>query len=477
MADTKDKGIALPALVALVVSSAIGAGIFDLPATLAQGTTPGAAILAWVITGFGILMLALSLNHLVLTKPELTGVSDYARAEFGDFAGFISGWGYWLSAWLGNVAFATMLMSALGYFFPPLKSGNSVSAIIVASIVSWALTLLVTHGIESAAAINTIVTVTKLVPIFAFVVIAFLSMKAGVFTAHFWQNMTTNVQGQLVFSSATGAGIFAQVKGCVMAMMWVFVGIEGATMMASRAKKKSDAGKATIIGLVSLLIIYMVVSILPYGYLSLEQLRGMQHPALLYLFESMTGRLGGAFISVGLIISILGAWLSWTMLPVEATSLMAEQRLLPKWFGTLNKYRAPQHSLLLTQILIQIFLITFLFTDQAYNFAYSLCTASIVVCYVLVGAYELKLGIGSKKWSVILPGLITVVFEVAAIVFSGLQYLWLCTILYVLGFVLYYRARKEDGKQVTKSEYVMMGIVLLLAVAAVVALATGSLKI
>ncbi|MCS4559112.1 arginine-ornithine antiporter, partial [Shewanella sp. C32] len=78
----------------------------------------------------------------------------------------------------------------------------------------------------------------------------------------------------------------------------------------------------------------------PYGYLSLEQLRGMQHPALLYLFESMTGRLGGAFISVGLIISILGAWLSWTMLPVEATSLMAEQRLLPKWFGTLNKYRA-----------------------------------------------------------------------------------------------------------------------------------------
>lgn len=219
MADTKDKGIALPALVALVVSSAIGAGIFDLPATLAQGATPGAAILAWVITGFGILMLALSLNHLVLTKPELTGVSDYARAGFGDFAGFISGWGYWLSAWLGNVAFATMLMSALGYFFPPLKSGNSVSAIIVASIVSWALTLLVTHGIESAAAINTIVTVTKLVPIFAFVVIAFLSMKAGVFTAHFWQNMTTNVQGQLVFSSATSAGIFAQVKGCVMAMM------------------------------------------------------------------------------------------------------------------------------------------------------------------------------------------------------------------------------------------------------------------
>ena len=160
MADSKENGIALPALVALVVSSAIGSGIFDLPSTLAQAATPGAALIAWVITGIGILMLALCLNHLVLNKPELTGVSDYARAGFGDFVGFISGWGYWLSAWLGNVAFATMLMSSFGYFFPSLKSGNSVSAIIFASLISWALTILVTRGIESAAIINAIVTLS-----------------------------------------------------------------------------------------------------------------------------------------------------------------------------------------------------------------------------------------------------------------------------------------------------------------------------
>lgn len=260
-------------------------------------------------------------------------------------------------------------------------------------------------------------------------------------------------------------------------MMWVFVGIEGATMMAARAKKKSDAGKATIIGLISLLIIYMVVSILPYGYLSLQELQHVQHPALLYLFESMTGPIGGAFISIGLIISILGAWLSWTMLPVEATSLMAEQGLLPKWFGVLNKYRAPQHSLLLTQVLIQIFLITLLFTDEAYNFAYSLCTAAIVVCYVLVGAYQLKLGLQLKKLSVILPGLIAVVFEVTAIVFSGMQYLWLCTILYVLGFMLYVRARREVQQAISKTELMMMGVVIVLALGAIVALATGNLKI
>ena len=477
MADSKENGIALPALVALVVSSAIGSGIFDLPSTLAQAATPGAALIAWVITGIGILMLALCLNHLVLNKPELTGVSDYARAGFGDFVGFISGWGYWLSAWLGNVAFATMLMSSFGYFFPSLKSGNSVSAIIFASLISWALTILVTRGIESAAIINAIVTVTKMIPIFAFIVIAIINFKAGVFTSHFWANMSTNLQGSVTYSKATASGIFEQIKGCMMVMMWVFVGIEGATTMAARAKKKSDAGKATIIGLISLLSIYVVVSILPYGYLPLSKLQTMRHPVLLYLFKEMTGPIGGAFIAIGLIISILGAWLSWTMLPVEATSLMAEQGLLPKWFGKLNKHRAPANSLWLTEILIQLFLITLLFTDQAYNFAYSLCTSAIAVCYALVGAYQLKLGLQQKELKVIIPGLIALVFEVLSMIFAGLQFLWLCTIAYVIGFVLYYKARKETGNSVGKLEWLFMVIIAVLAIGAIAALALGKLKI
>lgn len=477
MAREKSNGISMPALVALVVSSAIGAGIFDLPTTLSSAATPGVMLLAWAITGFGILMLALSLNYLVLNKPTLTGVSDYAREGFGDFAGFISGWGYWLSAWLGNVAFATMLMSALGYFFPVFKSGNSISAIIVASLISWSLTLLVTQGVESAAVINTVVTICKLIPLFAFIVIATLSFKAGIFTAHFWQNFSVNTSGHAMFGAATTSGIMAQIKGCVMAMMWVFVGIEGATMMAGRAKKKSDAGRATIIGLLALLAIYVVVSFLPYGYLTQNELLEVNHPALLYLFESMTGPLGGAFISIGLIISILGAWLSWTMLPVEATTLMAEQGLLPKWFGKLNKHDAPVNSLYLTQALVQVFLVTLLFTDKAYNFAYSLCTAAIVVCYVLVGAYQFKLGVQLKSARVLLPGLIALVFEVTAISLAGLQYLWLCTIAYVIGFIFYYRARREERKAISKLEWGLILFIVILAIAAIIAVVTGQIKI
>ncbi|KRN30806.1 arginine-ornithine antiporter [Weissella halotolerans] len=478
MDDTKinEGGVSLLALIMLVISSAIGAGIFDLTSTLATAATPGAALVAWLVTGIGVFSLAMSFKALGAAKPELTGVSDYARAGFGDFAGFISGWGYWLSAWLGNVAFATMLMSAIGYFVPSLKSGNSVLAIVIASLISWALTFLVTRGIEGAAKINTVVTIAKLIPLAAFIILGIIMFKMDVFTAHFWENFTTNLS-QIHYAPATGTGIFDQVKGCLMSLMWVFVGIEGATMMAGRARKKSDAGKATVIGLLSLLAIYVVISMLPYGFLTQEQLMNIDHPALTYIVEDMIGPVGGAFVSIALIISVLGAWLSWTMLPVEATSLMASQGLLPKWFGKLNARRAPANSLYLTQVLVQLFLISLLFTDQAYNFAFSLCTAAIVVCYALVGAYQIKLAWERRSVKMFIPGFLALVFEVVGITFAGLQFLWLCTIAYVLGFAFYYRARKEAGKTVSKLEWLMITVITILAVGAVIALISGKIGV
>ena len=85
------KGIGLMALVAIIVSGAIGGGVFNLSNDLANGATPGGVVISWLFIGFGILMLVLSLNHLVVNKPELSGVSDYARAGLDDFAGFLSG--------------------------------------------------------------------------------------------------------------------------------------------------------------------------------------------------------------------------------------------------------------------------------------------------------------------------------------------------------------------------------------------------
>ena len=104
---TSDKGtLGFGLLTALVVGSIIGSGIFGLPQNMAAGAGAGAILIGWLITGLGMLSLALVYQMIALRKPDLNnGVYAYARAISGDYVGFNAAWGYWVSAWISNVSF------------------------------------------------------------------------------------------------------------------------------------------------------------------------------------------------------------------------------------------------------------------------------------------------------------------------------------------------------------------------------------
>ena len=466
------KGMGLIALVSIVVSSAIGGGVFNLSNDLANGATAGGVIVAWFFVGLGLLALVLSLNYLIINKPQLSGVSDYAREGFGDLVGFLSGWGYWLSTWLGNIAFAVLMMISMDYFFPgkfaDANGSLSVFAVVSVSILSWLLALMVSKGVESAAIVNAIVLVCKLIPIFVFMLTGIFMFKVGVFTAGFWNNITENAQGLIqAQGSMTASGLLDQVKSSLMVMIWVFVGIEGAAMMGDRAKKKSDAGRATIIGLVVLLFIYILLSLLPFGYYNQAELAAMKTPGMVYMLKDMLGSFGGALMASGLVVSVLGAWISWTMLPVESTTQLANQKLLPKWFGRLNKHNAPANSLWLTQIFVQFFIIVTFYVANAYNVMVYLCTACIMICYALVGAYMMKHGLEEKNTKNIVIGFVALAFQILALWLSGWQYVWMASILYAIGFIFYYLAKKENGKKLSHVEIIALFVIIVLSIFAV----------
>ncbi|HJE29021.1 MAG TPA: amino acid permease, partial [Pseudomonas nitrititolerans] len=139
----------LGALVALVVGSMIGGGIFSLPQNMAASAGAGAVLIGWAITAVGMLTLAFVFQTLANRKPELdTGVYAYAKAGFGDYMGFSSAWGYWISAWIGNVSYMVLLFSTLGLFFPVFGEGNSLAAIVCASLLLWGIHFLVLNGIR-----------------------------------------------------------------------------------------------------------------------------------------------------------------------------------------------------------------------------------------------------------------------------------------------------------------------------------------
>ena len=472
MENKKTKGISLFALLAIIISGAIGGGVFNLANDLARGSTPGGVVISWLFIGFGILMLVLSFNRLITIKPDLSGVSDYARAGFGDFVGFLSGWGYWISAWTGTIGFAVLMMTSADYFFPS-KFANSngsltILSVIIVSIISWILMLLVDRGVETAAAVNAIVMIAKLIPLVVFSITGIILFKANVFTQHFWQTFTTNFAADgsvkdFVWHAMTASGLLSQIKGSLMVMVWVFVGIEGAAMMGNRAKKKSV-----------LLVIYVLLSLLPYGYMDQASLANVKAPGLVYILNEMVGGWGGSLMAVGLMISLLGAWLSWTMLPVEATQQLAEQKLLPSWFGKLNKYHAPSNSLLITQLMIQIFIIITYFVANAYNVFIYMATAVIMICYALVGAYLFKIGLKEASVKNILIGFFTFAFQALALYLSGWQYVWLAMILYTIGFLLFIGAKKESHQSISVKEWLGMLVVTVLGVLAIVVLICGA---
>lgn len=466
-------GIGRLGLTALIVSSCIGTGIFGITNTVAAAAAPGPALLSWIFVGIGFLLLVLSLNNLSEKRPDLeAGIFSYAGAGFGPLGEFISGWAYWLSAWLGNVAFATMLMSAIGTFIPTFKGGQNMPSIILAIIFCWALTLLVNRGVESASFVNTIGTFFKVIPLFLFIIITIVFFKGHMFTTDFWGNVANN------FSKGTVTGsVFDQLKGTLSTLIWVFIGVEGASVMGHRAKTRSQAQQATIIGFIMLLAIYVMISIIPYGTLTRAQLASASQPALGNDLELIVGHWGAMIINVGLIISTVISWLSWTMLPAETTMLIAKDKVMPSLWGRLNEKNAPTASLYITAILQTIFLFSLLFTSEAYNFAYSLASAAILFSYLFVGLYQMKYSHKHQEWGQFTIGLLSALFMLACMFLSGWQQMLLVSISFIPGFIIYYQAVREDHRDLGGKEKAVMGLILLLSVVAIYLVANGTIVV
>lgn len=464
MEQVDKKKLGLFTMTMLVVSSSIGSGIFDISYNLADTASPGAALVAWGIVFVGILMLCLSLINLLNKRPDLTGIFAYAEEGFGPLGGFISGWGYWLSAWLGNIAFATVMMIAVATFFPALgDTGTSWPSILIASVVMWLLMLLVNRGVESAAVLNAVITVCKIVPLLLFIVIAFTAFKGGLFTAGFWSNFASNT-GSLT-AGFDGASVFSQISGSLMVLLWVFVGIEGAAMMSGRAESKAIAGKATIFGLIGLIVIYLLISMLPYGIMSSADIVTLGEPSVAQMFNYLIGPIGAAFVEVAFVISVVGCWLSWTMLPAETTMLMADRNLLPKKFGEVNAQGAPTFSLVFMTILSQIFILTLHFTSSAYQFAFSLCTAAIFISWFFVTVYQIQYTVKHKEEKGyignLIIGILGTIFFLFCMIVAGWNYILLCFLLYIIGFFFYASARKAAGKEKVFSpkEWIVVAII------------------
>ena len=462
-------------LIGLVIGSMIGGGAFNIISDMGGQAGGLAIMIGWIITAIGMISLAFVFQNLTNVRPDLEGgIYSYAQAGFGDFIGFSSAWGYWFAAFLGNVAYATLLMSAIGNFFPIFKGGNTLPSIIVASFLLWGVHFLILRGVETAAFINSIVTVAKLIPIFLVIICMIVVFNFDTFKAGFY-GMTSGGTG--IFS---WGDTMSQVKSTMLVTVWVFTGIEGAVVFSGRAKSKKDVGTATVIGLVSVLVIYFLMTVLAQGVIQQNQIADLASPSMAQVLEHIVGHWGSVLVNIGLIISVLGAWLGWTLLAGELTFIVAKDGLFPKWFAKENKNKAPINALLITNILVQIFLISMLFTDSAYQFAFSLASSAILIPYMFSAFYQLKYTIEHKghatvkQWAI---GIIASIYAIWLVYAAGIDYLLLTMLLYIPGLFVYRFVQRNNHKPLTKGDYILFAVIIILAIIGIIRLAMGSVSV
>ncbi len=427
-----EKKLGLSALTALVLSSMLGAGVFSLPQNMAAVASPSALLIGWAITGVGILFLAFAMLLLTRIRPDLDGgIFTYAREGFGELIGFCSAWGYWLCAVIANVSYLVIVFSALSFFTdtPELRlfgDGNTWQSIVGASVLLWVVHFLVLRGVQTAAGINLVATLAKLLPLGAFVALAALAFQLDTF--------------RLDFSGlALGVPVWEQVKNTMLITLWVFIGVEGAVVVSARARHKRDVGRATLLAVLSALAVYLLVTLLSLGVVPRSELAEMRNPSMAGLMVRLMGSWGEIVIAAGLIVSVCGAYLSWTIMAAEVPFLAATHKAFPRLFARQNSNNAPSASLWLTNISVQVSLVLIWLTGSDYGTLLTIASEMILVPYLLVGAFLLKIATRPLHKAVAIGACIYGIWLLYA---SGPVHLLLSVVLYAPGLLVFLYARR-----------------------------------
>ncbi|AVQ86392.1 MULTISPECIES: amino acid permease [Plesiomonas] len=450
-----NKKLGLGALTALVLSSMVGAGVFSLPQNMAAVASPAALLIGWTITGVGIIFLALALLHLSRLRPDLEGgIFTYAREGFGEFVGFCSAWGYWLCAVIANVSYLVIVFATLSFFTDSpghviFGDGNTWQALIGASALLWIVHAMILRGVQQAASINMLATIAKLIPLCAFIVLAAFFFK--------WETFHLDFTG-----AALDTPIWQQVKETMLITVWVFIGVEGAVVVSSRAKNKHDIGRATMLGLLSALGIYLLVTLLAVGVMPRAEVAELRNPSMAGMLDLMIGPMGKIIISLGLIVSVCGAYLSWTILAAEVPYVAALQGAFPRYLSKMNANGSPAASLWLTNGAVQIALLLIYMYGGTYNTLLTIASEMVLVPYFLVGAFLLKLAI--KKQSVLLKsiGAGACIYGIWLLYASGLTHLMMSVLMYAPGLLIFFYARRNDCECTPLKKMDRVGVSLLL---------------
>lgn len=312
-------------LVALVINSVIGAGIFGLPskAFALAGTY---SLLAFLAAALAIFLVILCFAEVGSRFRATGGPYLYAHRAFGPAIGFQVGWLLWLGRIAAFASLANLFVTYLGYFFPA-ASGGPGRVVTIALIVS-ALAVVNITGVRVTATVTNVLTVGKLAPLCLLVAVGLFHVAPGQFVP------ATPLQGD-VFSQAA------------LLLVFTYMGFEGAVIPTGETRDPArHLPFALVLGFGVVLLVYLSIQAVCIG--TLPDLANSERP-LSDAGQRLLGAPGAALIAAGALVSIGGTLNALMFATPRLPFAMAENNQLPSALATAYaRFGTPRAAILLT---------------------------------------------------------------------------------------------------------------------------------
>ncbi len=411
----------------LVAGNMIGAGVFLMPASLAAFGS--ISILGWILSAIGAYFLAKVFSNLSKLLPHIDG-GPYAFTQngFGDFAGFLIGWGYWISVWVANAAIAVSLVSALSTFFPILAT-NAIVAVATGLSTIWLLTWVNTMGIPTSGKVQLVTTILKLAPLI-FVAIG------GFFFVHTKNFTPFNISGQ---------SNFAAISATFSITFFAFLGVECATIPAgSVANPEKTIPRATMLGTLLTTAVYILCTLSVMGMIPAKLLQHSVTPLADAGFI-IGGKAASYLVSAGVAIAAFGALNGWILIQGQIPYAIAKDKLFPPIFKKENKKGVPALGVIIGSVLVSFLMVMNYSKGLVAQFQFLILLSTLTslvpylfcaAAYVIIRARKTRLD--TTTWiQTIITACISFAFSLWAIAGAGQEIVYWGFILLIVGVPFY----------------------------------------
>ena len=436
-------GLGLPSATALVVGSIIGTGVFTMPAVLAAAGTSSLIVLA--VVAVGAMLLAVMFGQLTQRVPNAAGgLYAYARHEFGDFAGYVTAWSYWISSWGGNAAIVAswvFYVDALFGFSHPSGLANWG----IALLGLWVPAALNLAGVRQMAWFQNVTVVLKFLPLLFVGVVGWFFVRGANFGPF----------------NASGGSLYSCIGIAASVALFSFIGVEVAAMTAKRVKNpRRNVGRASVIGTGVSAVLYMLVAAVVMGLVPHHALVGNGAP-FVNAFQAMFphGTWAGKLIAAVAVVSGIGALNGWTLVTAEVSRAPADDGLFPKAFAWTDRNGTAWFGVVITAVLPSLILL-WRYTSSSgltvFTYLVDLTVVTVAVPYLFSACAQLTFLVSRRRrvqgWLLardLLVCGVSVLFSLWVTFAGGYQAVYQALVVVLIGIILYafLNARREDTGQ------------------------------